>query len=924
MWSKSLTLLLSIFFGWVSTVALTASPTFPQIRVRCGGPQYVDSQGLLWAADYSYSGSTETYSTTHPVSGTTLTALYQDERFGESFQYSFSVPNGTYSVALKFAELYFSAAGQRVFNVAIDDHQVLSNLDIFAVTGGQYRAFRPSFSATVTNGQIVIQFSASVNNAKIDAIEITQLSASSTQSPVGISLFPPSATLAGGGSAQFAATVTGSSNTAATWSISPNVGSIVNGLYRAPTTIAAAQSITLTATSSADATQSATATINLVAPPAVVSPATPTATTINLPIEAIGRDGTTSAISFPIPPGANLSGQLQLWMQIHGLRYDTEASVQVNNSAWFPISNSTVTLLGSAAAFGGIGGGSHTLQMTVNLPAGLITPGTNTVTFRFNGTDGVVSGYRVLAFNIQSAGSNLLSSSLFVNEDPDTWQPPSTAASDIAAGLAIFQGAALTTPTTAGAQPILAHCSDCHTQDGRDLKYFNYSNNSIVARAQFHGLTAQQGNQIASYIRSLNLPNPGRPWNPPYQPGPGLDSQPVANWAAGAGLDAVLDNDAQMQPYLAPGGSTAGWSASSYLNPREIPIALQLPDWNSWLPIVHPKDAFGANFINSNLNLLFPTIRNDLAPNSPVAYNIALGAFHNWFVASEYFLTPIIVSAAWDANLRTDVYSVALWEMVKMWEVNQEFGLEGMPQVPFGAAADSRGWYGDTAFGTAPNMLHIPAGPGLANGSQVVGAYLSLIWYHVQLMLNDGQGTQTAHTPIDYGYASGYIENLLAGQAGLPGIMLELEWEIKALQEVTLSGIGPQEGGNGWHPVETSMGVLVNPAWLPLWSGTSPATETTLMQAYTQAWFDQASQYTPAQYYQGGWASATDNPATLDFELTFGGQLWFSLPRLRYYGVSPALTNQIAAWAATIWPQGNWNLNNAATCSSDTNCTSGY
>ena len=28
-------------------------------------------------------------------------------------------------------------------------------------------------------------------------------------------------------------------------------------------------------------------------------------------------------------------------------------------------------------------------------------------------------------------------------------------------------------------KPILAHCSDCHAQDGRDLKYFNYSNNSI-------------------------------------------------------------------------------------------------------------------------------------------------------------------------------------------------------------------------------------------------------------------------------------------------------------------------------------------------------------------------------------------------------------------------------------------------------------
>ena len=123
----------------------------------------------------------------------------------------------------------------------------------------------------------------------------------------------------------------------------------------------------------------------------------------------------------------------------------------------------------------------------------------------------------------------------------------------------------------------------------------------------FHGLTAQQGTQIASYIRSLNLPNPGRPWNPPYQPGPGLDSQPVTDWAAGAGLDAVLDSDADMAPYLMPGGSTAGWSATSYLNAREIPISFQLLDWNSWLPVVHPMDTFGTAFISSPLNLAFST-----------------------------------------------------------------------------------------------------------------------------------------------------------------------------------------------------------------------------------------------------------------------------------------------------------------------------
>ncbi len=126
-------------------------------------------------------------------------------------------------------------------------------------------------------------------------------------------------------------------------------------------------------------------------------------------------------VSFSLPSGANLSGNLQLWMQIHGLKYQTEASVQVNGGAWIPINDSTVTLLGNAAAYGGIGGGFATLKLTINLPAGAINPGSNTLTFRFNGTDGITSGFRVLDFNILSGGTQLISSGNFTLDDPSSW-----------------------------------------------------------------------------------------------------------------------------------------------------------------------------------------------------------------------------------------------------------------------------------------------------------------------------------------------------------------------------------------------------------------------------------------------------------------------------------------------------------------------
>jgi len=690
------------------------------------------------------------------------------------------------------------------------------------------------------------------------------------------------------------------SSASAPYSATWNTASLPNGSHQ----------VTATASDAAGNTASQSATVTVSNP----------VTAVTLPVEVVGPNGTTKAVTVNI--AAPVSGA-QLWMQIHNLKYETEASVQINGGAWIPINTSTVTLQGLAAAYGGIGGGFSTLKLTLPIPSGSLVAGANTVAFRFNGTDGVSSGFRVLQFNfLDSNGNQLVAATSFVQDDPNTWQAPSTLPADIAAGKVLWQTARLTAPVGGSQVSIQATCGMCHTQDGRDLKYFNYSNQSIAARSMFHGLSSVQANQIVSYIRSLNVPNPGRPWNPPYQPGPGLDSLPVSQWAAGAGINAVLDSDAAMLPYLAPDGSTAGWAATQYLNPREIPIALQLPDWNRWLPQVHPVDAFGSSFVNSAFNTMYSQIRSQLQPNNPTAY--AGIDFNSWYIAGDtIFLVPIESNANWDANnLRTTVYSAVLWRAVKSWELNQEFGLEGIPQARYGTKANVRGWYGNATFNTSPNMQHIPAGIGIGNGSEIVRTYLSLIWYQTQLILNDGQGSEFGTNPLDFPYVYGFVKDLSQQSNGSPEAMLQLLWITKGLQEETLSGVGPNQGGEGWQPTWVSPEVLVDGAWLSTWSATSSTNRANLSQGYLQAWFLEIQSFTPKQFYQGSWASATDNPATLSPQTTFGGQIWYSLPRLRYYGVDPNLTYQIAAWAALIWPTGNWRLNNSATCNANLQCTS--
>jgi len=111
-------------------------------------------------------------------------AVYQTERWNNN---TYTFPNliaGTsYKVRLHFAEIYYNAAGIRVFNVFINGIQVLANFDIFAATGVMNKATVREFTATANgSGQIIIQYIniPGKDNAKSSGIEILPLLAAPT------------------------------------------------------------------------------------------------------------------------------------------------------------------------------------------------------------------------------------------------------------------------------------------------------------------------------------------------------------------------------------------------------------------------------------------------------------------------------------------------------------------------------------------------------------------------------------------------------------------------------------------------------------------------------------------------------------------------------------------------------------------------
>ena len=327
-------------------------------------------------------------------------------------------------------------------------------------------------------------------------------SGGSSGSPtVSITISPTSATLTAGGTQQFQATVTGSSNTTVTWEVnnvaggSTQTGTIsATGLYTAPMTTVVLQ-VTVTAVAVADTTKSANAAVTVNPPPVTVSIS---------PTTALLAVTTTQQFTATVTGSSNTS----VTWSVDGIAggNNTVGVITANGLYTAPATagGHTVTATSVAYSMASANAAVTVISLTISPPSTRVSPlGTRQFTATVEGTtntgvtwsvDGVVGG--------NSSVGNISTSGLYTA--PAHTGSHTVTATSVALTTYSASAAVSVVNAPAGTVSLLTY----HNDDVRDGANLNETalNTSNVNSHQFGKLAAMPVDAQV-YAQPLYVPN---------------------------------------------------------------------------------------------------------------------------------------------------------------------------------------------------------------------------------------------------------------------------------------------------------------------------------------------------------------------------------------------------------------------------------
>lgn len=560
-----------------------------------------------------------------------------------------------------------------------------------------------------------------------------------------------------------------------------------------------------------------------------------------------------------------------------------------------------------------------------------------TFTFTISEADGKLPETK--AYTGVFVAKALIDPDSFTQIDPTTFTAPAGSNAVTGAALANAENSLLD-PFYPG-QNIKAACTSCHWAGLRDLKRMGFSNQSIIVRSMFHGLSEQQGKDIAAYVRANTGTTVGRPYNPPFQPCPAADTVDARDWPFACSYKDILPYDIGMWEGLfgSDGVSAADFAPNlsdsrAWRNQR---IHLPLIDWSQWLPAIHPMDSYGrAEFSGvagypywptSGIKVAYDELRSAYTGKCPTPTcaneNDATGNpgavnyyKERWSKLGGRALTVYKTGnpggacaggfppdfdcvANGDTTLQNDLvrigYSGAQWSATKMLEIVDEFDLAryGTSYYPDAGTGRVIPWSG--AFTQSPNLLRIIKSngiPGLEDGTPAAEKFISMQWYQLAAVLNPNTNIWGFDTisPLDVGYTHGYFKDLYyTGGVRVPFLTVQwMQQNFRRLINRVPDGSNSQSSWRGLDLINITM--ITSPDHSPNWTAVQAserqATHSSVTDAVSTAFWNMVggltSNGTGGTFTTGQWSYWNGNTWTntnlgVAGNNTLGGAMWHTL-----------------------------------------------
>ncbi|NNF57063.1 MAG: T9SS type A sorting domain-containing protein, partial [Rhodothermaceae bacterium] len=372
-------------------------------------------------------------------------------------------------------------------------------------------------------------------------------------------------------------------------------------------------------------------------------------------------------------------------------------------------------------------------------------------------------------------------------------------------------------------------------------------------------------------------------------------------------------------------------------NARETPVAIQLPDWNAWLPDVHPEDVWEEFFLASTpidgsdgdtrgdvlghydkLQGDLQTIGPDVMIQSGELATL-MGSFSS--AGIKYFLDyrngDAEAHVPGSIHIESARQSIRKWTLVQLWDIQQTYALDSVAPEVYGQYGEARSWLGASRqmFDLAP---HLSAENKLSFFYQndLAGKTESTAWYQLQVVVNAGNRINAGSiAPVDWNYHPKHINGLSDNEGGPRHPFRSAQAWMKLIQTFHHDGLLEEEPyvrhahPGRWGAFET---------FEDLDFATRAAVFGTLINAYMDAvesheiseWnrpadIDTPNRWEPASYRpelieEGtSWQNAHQNGRYAD--------LWYSMiPTFAAWGVDSQVIARMNTWGAQMWPLADW------------------